>query len=122
MKRRASIMAWLVGALVWPMAGPAGADLSREEWVEGMEHQLPMALCKEGSYFRTCFQVTRAECDRAARAGLRACLEEMEGDLPDALSDKEAEGWSHDLGACVGMAMADGLDDRRVAGERCKRK
>jgi hypothetical protein len=122
MRLRGWALAWFAGLAAASVAGWAWAELSQEAWTREMNEELPPLLCGAETYFRTCFHVNRSECQAAAAAGLRACLEEIRGQLPAAMSDEDAQAWSHDLGVCVGSAMARALDDRRVAGDRCKRR
>ena len=58
---------------------------SKKRWIAEMSRKLPGELCKDDTYFRECFQVTRSECVRVAQQTTDKCLEQYRSQLPRVL-------------------------------------
>jgi hypothetical protein len=112
---------WLlfVGALLATAAAPSNT-ISRGEWMKGMKTALPTAFCKDGMYFRECFQVTQEVCEKTALSATRVCLESMKDDIPEALKQPEdGQLWGTKVGACAGNGYEATLVAKRIKSDKC---
>lgn len=71
-------------------------------WTVAVDATLAQTFCGDGTFFRTCFAVDRAECEQRAHRLFRTCVEENIDAIPqqpDAQSGRQA---GELLGACAG--------------------
>lgn len=87
-------------ALVVASAGCRGP--SKDQWSDKMVDKLPAELCKEGSYFVSCFEVTVDECSDNLRRLTRECLDEYRSQLPDRFDSAKGSEWGRIIGMCAG--------------------
>jgi hypothetical protein len=103
----------------WGLAAGAEVVVTKAQWVEGMRTGLPVAFCKEGSYFRSCFRVSAEQCEDTARSAIRVCLADAE--LPAVFHQPlDGETWGKKVGSCAGSAYEMTHVAERISSERCK--
>ena len=82
----------------------AGAEVSvpQDSWSNGIKTALPAAMCREGSYFRACFDVTEEQCSRTVTAATADCVEQFAPEMP-ALFNQPQDGqhWGQRVGGCA---------------------
>lgn len=106
-----------------PAPAPYGSSsvvLDRDAWTNQFEAALPVALCNDGTYFRSCFAVTAAECERTAASATRACLRQVRKQLPREFHQPDdGRVWGTKLGACAGTSYDVTLAARKTQSPRC---
>ena len=100
-----------------PAGGPA---VPRPVFLQQLHEDLPPAVCKEGSYFRSCFRVTAKECDDFAWAAVHACLEKLAPQMPAAFRrSEEGAKWGAKTTACAGASYEVTLAARKIDSTKC---
>ncbi len=85
-----------------------------------MKDALPAAFCKNGTYFRQCFEVTAEDCHKEAREGTESCLLQLKSEIPDQLSQPhDGRKWGERVGTCAGTLYEQGLADKRISSAAC---
>jgi hypothetical protein len=111
----------LVLASFWSLEAGAETVVTKAQWVEGMKTGLPVAFCKEGSYFRACFRVSAEQCEDTALSTTRVCLANVEDDLPAVFHQPlDGQKWGQKVGSCAGSTYETTHKAERIASERCK--
>jgi len=102
-------------------AGPANsAEVSKQSWISGMRTLLPNYFCKDGSYFRECFEVAKSECLDVATKETAVCLEKTADQIPDVLLQPgDGAKWGATVGGCTGKAYEIRLLSLRISSKRC---
>lgn len=105
--------------------GGAPADAAQVEtvtkWMEGMKSVLPSLFCKDGSYFRECFQISAQECETEAIRVTRVCIESKRDELIKNFKPTEADGkkWGEKVGECAGAAFEISYKEKRKNNPKC---
>lgn len=114
--------------LIFSMAAPLKSQENKlaEKWVEGMNQELPKALCVEKMYFRQCFQITEIECKNQALQSFNKCLSPSKAELYQKFGKKgtkelSSEGayWGGKLGECTGIDYEKTLITKRINSAKC---
>jgi hypothetical protein len=107
--------------LLASLANSAYADqVKREDWIDAMKSALPMAFCAPEQYFRQCFQVTAEECEQAAAAATRICLNKNLKDFPAVFNQPDdGSHWGSVVGSCAGEAYEIHLMKKRINNKAC---
>lgn len=102
-------------------SGPVvAAEVSREDWVEGMQATIPTLFCQRDQYFRQCFRVDAIECETLAASSVRNCLASLGESLPAVLQQpRDGTHWGSRVGQCAGTAYELALMDKRLSNPRC---
>lgn len=115
--RRQTLVTWLVFAM--SMGAVGCKQISRKSWISEMRKKAPQELCKDGTYFRVCFKVTRQECEAAIEAATATCLEKYRSQIPRTLMQpQDGRKWGQKVGACAGSAY----DKKMVAKQQLTAK
>jgi len=94
--------------------------VARDVWVDAFTNALPVALCKDASYFRSCFPVTPAECEQVAASATRVCIGSVRKQLPAKLHQPdEGTAWGRKIGGCVGTSYEATLAQRKIKSPKC---
>lgn len=110
-----------IAFLSFCVGATAEETTSKNAYIQIAKERLPTAFCSDGSYFRSCFKISDAECRAAATAATAACIDRHEHEMPQQLKHpQDTAGWGAKLGSCAGMIVETKLKDKQVTGERCK--
>jgi hypothetical protein len=94
--------------------------VDRDVWSTAFEAALPVALCKNGSYFRACFTITQAECEQTAASATRVCLGKVRKQLPMKLHQPdEGTAWGSKIGSCAGTSYDAVLAPKKIHNAKC---
>jgi hypothetical protein len=97
-----------------------GVLVDRDVWIANFSTALPVALCRDGSYFRSCFTVSADECERTAASATRVCLAKVKKQLPEKFHQPdEGTEWGSKIGNCVGTAYEVSLPSHRISNAKC---
>jgi len=90
-------------------------------WSSEVEDAMPPTLCQSTLYFMTCFDIDAKQCSDIIRTISRDCLDQIDQDVPEALSESEITKWSNVFGHCVGTTYTTQLtnDGRKKTGPGC---
>ncbi len=117
--RKASIV--VVLALALALSARANTVVSRDDWVAAMRTGLPVALCKSGSYFRACFEVSAEQCEQIALSATRTCLADLSPKIPETLVQPvDGTKWGKKVGACAGNAYEAALAEKHLGTAVCR--
>lgn len=101
-------------------AGVNAQDVSKEQWISTMKTALPAHFCQDSQYFRQCFNVTKAECQKEATSATKACLDKLAAKVPAVLNQpKDGSAWGEKLGFCAGSSYAATLAKKRISNTKC---
>ena len=68
-----------------------------------MVNALPGAFCdSETTYFRSCFRLTREQCESAAAVAAKPCVREVAPKMPRNVRSGDESTWSLKVGLCAG--------------------
>ena len=96
------------------------AIVDRDVWIAQFSVALPVALCRDNFYFRSCFTVTAEECERTAASATRICLAKFKKQLPEKFHQPdEGTEWGSKIGNCVGTAYEVALPSHRISNAKC---
>jgi hypothetical protein len=99
---------------------PAGIVVDRDVWINAFESALPVALCKDGSYFRSCFPITAPECEQLASSATRVCLGKVKKQLPAKFHQPDdGSAWGRQIGTCTGTSFETTLATRKIHNAKC---
>ncbi len=84
-------------------------DKQTDAWIEIMRDTLPNEFCKEGSFFRSCFTISVAQCKRIATAQFDPCLKKHLAALPKIRGSETGRRGGEMLGRCAGKEFAEAL-------------
>jgi hypothetical protein len=114
----------IVMAALFVVAGGATAatvNVSRNEWTTQMGNLLPAAMCREGSYFRACFDISASDCHTTATATTATCLRQYTDQMPATLKQPEdGAHWGRLVGTCAGTLYDDELKAKARNETKCK--
>ena len=117
-----ALIAALALAATLGLPGPASADavVPKAAWIDSMKTGLPVLFCKDGSYFRSCFQVSQEECESTASSATRVCLSKFEGSIPLQLHQPaDGSSWGQKVGECAGNAFETTRADQKTNSAKC---
>ena len=98
------------------------ADLvvSKERWLSEMRNVLPAAFCKDGSYFRECFEAKVTVCHSTATEATESCLRQFEPQIPKQLHQpNDGSLWGNNIGVCAGTIFEITLKKNKVINAKC---
>ena len=93
-----------IAALIIVTATSVHAEslVPRATWSNEMANVLPAAICRDGSYFRVCFEVPAKECHETASASTASCLKQYKSQMPDPIKQPEdGSHWGQLVGTCT---------------------
>ena len=94
--------------------------VDRDVWIAQFSVALPVALCRDNFYFRSCFTVTAEECERTVASATRVCLAKFKKQLPEKFHQPdEGTEWGSKIGNCVGTAYEIALPSHRISNAKC---
>ncbi len=103
-----------------PPPSQTTAIVDRDVWIAQFEIALPVALCRDNFYFRSCFTVTAEECERTAASATRVCIAKVKKQLPEKFHQPdEGTAWGSKIGNCVGTAYEVALPSHRISNAKC---
>ena len=98
----------------------AGETISKNDWVGHMKQSLPAYVCKDGSYFRSCFSVDAKGCNAAIAEAVDGCVSQMGSKIPAQLNQPEdGKKWGEQLGSCAGTAYEKKLSGKKISNDKC---
>jgi hypothetical protein len=90
-------------------------DVSKAQWTESIEKNMPIAFCTSQTYFRQCHTVTVRECEAAAVGATKDCLDKHGAEIPATLTlPQDGRKWGEVVGRCAGTATELALIKKRV--------
>ncbi len=94
--------------------------VDRDTWTTMFESALPVALCKSGSYFTSCFTISQVECEQTAASATRVCLGKVRKQLPAKFHQPdEGRDWGSRIGSCAGIAYEAALAPKKIHNAKC---
>ena len=103
-----------------PVESQSTMIVDRDTWVNAFETALPVALCKSGSYFTSCFSVTQVECEQMAASATRVCLGKVRKQLPAKFHQPdEGRAWGSKIGSCAGTAYETAIPNKKIHNPKC---
>jgi hypothetical protein len=101
-------------------ARAADIVVSKELWLSEMRNVLPAIFCKDGSYFRECFETDTTACHSIATEATESCLRQFEPQIPKQLQQpNDGQIWGSKIGACAGTIFEATLKQSRVNNAKC---
>ncbi len=83
------------------------SSVYRGEWMLYMSNELPAAACVSSQILRTCYDVSRSECEIVMENETNRCLNEYSDMIPAILRQPDDGGnWGGVIGGCAGDAYA----------------
>ena len=94
--------------------------VSKESWLSGMRNILPASFCKDGTYFRECFETSTTVCHSTATEATESCLRQFESEIPKLLQQpNDGSFWGARVGVCAGTLFEGSLKQYRVNSAKC---
>lgn len=120
--RRSVVLGGALGTLFALALGVAGCkQATRKYWISEMGKKGPERLCKEGTYFRVCFAVSKDECLAVMTDKTKACLEKYRSQIPKVLMQPDdGRKWGGKVGACAGQAYEHQLKAKMQMNRECR--
>jgi hypothetical protein len=102
------------------VAGCAVTTVPKDLWVKGVRDTLPATLCRDGGYFRSCFEFPASECHDAATRATAACLQQYDAQIPQQLRQpSDGRMWGDMVGTCAGTKVEATLTAKRISNAKC---
>ena len=93
----------------------------RATWINEMANVLPAAICRDGSYFRACFEVPSKECRETASVSTASCLQQYTPQIPDPLNQPEdVSHWGQKVGSCTAALYILEYKGKKVEDAKCE--
>ena len=90
-------------ALTLLSSGGYSQEVPRASWISHMESLFPAHMCREGQYFRDCFEVTASECNQSLTDLVSTCMQQYEDQIPEVLNQpQDGTKWGGIVGGCAG--------------------
>jgi hypothetical protein len=110
----------IILTLALPTTALAGRTVTKEEWVSGMGDILPAYFCKNGWYYRSCFDISAEECHSVVTEATKSCLRQYSPQIPETLEQpKDGKEWGNKIGTCVGTIIEGASREKRISSEQC---
>lgn len=94
--------------------------IEKADWISQMNTVLPAELCKDATYFRSCFKITAEECNQLLGAATKGCTDKFAGEMPEILTQPaDGEKWGGKVGECAGTDFETKNADKRTDTEKC---
>lgn len=113
-------------ALILMLNGISGvvraADIivGKDAWLSDIRNFLPSLFCKDGSYFRECFEANASVCHSTATESTETCMRQFESQIPEKLHQPSDGGlWGNKIGTCAGTVFEATLLKKRINNEKC---
>jgi hypothetical protein len=85
-----------------------------------MRNILPASFCKDGTYFRECFEAKATVCHSTATKATESCLRQFEPEIPKQLQQpKDGSFWGNKIGVCAGTIFELTLKQSRINDAKC---
>lgn len=92
----------------------------KETWAKSMRDILPAAICRDGWYFRSCFEITASECHAAVTTATAACLQQYDAQIPQELRQPDdGTFWGNRVGTCAGTIFEATFRAKRISTAKC---
>ena len=92
----------------------------KDAWFSDMRNLLPSLFCKDGSYFRECFEANASVCHSTATEATESCMRQFEPQIPEQLHQPNDGGlWGNKIGTCAGTVFEVTLKKSRVNNAKC---
>lgn len=109
--------------LVSSVTFAADNSVPKESYLSVAQERLPASFCSEGTYFRSCYSVTEAECKAVTTEATTACIKQYGSEMPARLvHPQDTAGWGAKLGTCVGTSFETKLEGKLLSKENCRAK
>lgn len=96
------------------------AVVSKEQWLASMRTVLPAALCKDGGFFRECFNESATVCHKTVTAANDSCLRQLDSEIPVQLHQpQDGSNWGGKVGVCAATVAAGTLAKSRIHNDKC---
>jgi hypothetical protein len=110
----------LLAALGVGATASAETAVPKDTWVKSMRDFLPAALCRDGWYFRSCFELTASECHAGATTATAACLQQYDTQIPQELQQPDdGRLWGDRVGTCAGTLLEASFRAKRISTAKC---
>ena len=83
-----------------PPLAPLPQSISKQQWQDHIQTNLPPELCKQDQYFIQCFETTTQECVDFTRVLVQACLSNVLVGLPESLDKEKGAHWGQLIARC----------------------
>ena len=94
--------------------------VDRDVWTNAFEAALPVALCKNGSYFRACFPISQTECEQTMASATRVCTGKVRKQLPLKLHQPDdGTAWGQRIGGCAGTTYDAVMAQKKIHDAKC---
>jgi hypothetical protein len=113
----------LVAAMMFVIAATVHAEslVPQATWSNEMANVLPAAICRDGSYFRVCFEAPAEECHESASVSTSSCLRQYKSQMPDPLEQPEdGSHWGQLVGSCAAALYISEHKDKKVGDAKCE--
>jgi hypothetical protein len=76
-------------------------------------------FCRADGYFRSCFELSAAECIATADESVAGCIAQYESELPEVVEQSVAMPWAVKVGGCAGTGFEIVRAAKKIASDRC---
>lgn len=78
------------------------SKLPKEQFQKQFETVLPESFCKEDEFYRKCFQVDKATCEKQMTGATKTCFKKMDQKIPSQLiQPQQGAEWGQKIGSCA---------------------
>ncbi len=98
---------FLIAALAM-VSQVSAEEINKSEWVAGMKTGIAGA-CLDGELFRTCYDVSRKECEDVMTSATSECVSQMDSNIPAMIQVPDQ---SRELGELLGLCAAKSYSKR----------
>lgn len=85
----------------------------KKSWMEFMRANLAIEFCKDGSYFRQCFNINKTQCLKTAKKVVSMCLDMHSSSFPATFDQASGSEYGRNVGACSGTEYENELVSKK---------
>lgn len=113
-----------IGLLIATICTPAqvlAEDVARDEWIAGMRAGIAANACADQQLFRTCFDISRQQCEETMQSATDNCVQQMGSRIPDSVEvPGQSRALGEEVGQCAGEAYGKRLAGKMLDKPECK--
>lgn len=102
-------------------ATPATTTVDKTTWKQSFRDLFPAAICADGTYIRSCYTLSAAQCHQEMSVATDSCLLQYDERLPDPLQQpQDGRAWGGTIGQCAASLYLLKHSQQRRNDSRCE--
>lgn len=96
-------------------------EIKKDQWIKLFTSGFTPLVCDEKGYFRQCFKIDAAQCEKAALQATRTCLANLDARIPATITTMEQSQQTGGMvGRCAGTALEVQSISKKISTPKCQ--